>query len=42
MVKRTVTNTFSANDTFDVGLDLGSQVSLDYFNRVSFPFCGKI
>ena len=41
-VKRTVPAAFTASETFDVGVDLGSPVSLDYFDRVPFPFSGKI
>jgi arylsulfatase len=41
-VKRTVPAAFTASETFDVGTDLGSPVSLDYFDRRPFPFEGKI
>ena len=41
-VKRTVPAAFSASETFDVGTDLGSTVSLDYFDRRPFRFDGKI
>ena len=41
-VKRTVPAAFSATETFDVGVDLGSPVSLDYFDRRPFRFDGKI
>jgi hypothetical protein len=41
-VKRTVSGAFTASETFDVGLDLGSPVSLDYFDRAPFKFDGKI
>ncbi len=41
-VKRTVPAAFSASETFDVGVDLGSTVSLDYFDRRPFRFDGKI
>ena len=33
---------FTASETFDVGIDLGSPVSLDYHERAPFPFTGKI
>jgi len=33
---------FAQTDTFDVGVDLGSPVSLDYFDRRPFRFTGKI
>ncbi len=41
-VKRTVPAAFSASETFDVGVDLGSTVSLDYFERRPFRFDGTI
>lgn len=41
-LKRTVPGAFSASETFDVGADLGSTVSLDYFDRRPFRFDGKI
>ena len=41
-VKRTVAGAFSASETLDVGMDLGSPVSLDYFDRAPFAFNGKI
>ena len=41
-VKRTVPAAFSASETFDVGVDLGSPVSLDYFDRRPFKFNGEI
>jgi arylsulfatase len=41
-VKRTVPAAFTASESFDVGTDLGSPVSLDYFDRRPFRFDGKI
>jgi arylsulfatase len=41
-VKRTVAGAFTASETFDVGVDLGSPVSLEYFARAPFKFDGKI
>jgi arylsulfatase len=41
-VKRSVPAAFTASETFDVGVDLGSPVSLDYFARAPFKFDGKI
>jgi arylsulfatase len=41
-VKRTVPAAFTGSETFDVGVDLGSPVSLDYFDRAPFKFDGKI
>ena len=41
-VKMTVPAAFSASETFDVGVDLGSPVSRDYFDRAPFKFDGKI
>jgi arylsulfatase len=41
-VKRTVPAAFTASETFDVGIDLGSPVSRHYFDRGRFRFNGKI
>lgn len=41
-LKRTVPAAFSASETLDVGTDLGSPVSLDYFDRRPFRFTGSI
>ncbi len=41
-VKRTVPGAFSASETLDIGTDLGSPVSLDYFDRRPFAFDGRI
>ncbi|WP_146372269.1 arylsulfatase [Symmachiella macrocystis] len=41
-LKRTVPVAFSASESFDVGADLGSTVSLDYFDRRPFEFNGSI
>ena len=41
-VARTVPAAFTASETFDVGTDLGSPVSLDYFDRRPFAFDGRI
>jgi hypothetical protein len=41
-VKRTVPGAFTASETFDVGVDLGSPVALDYFDRAPFKFDGRI
>jgi arylsulfatase len=41
-VRRTVAGSFSASETLDVGVDLGSPVSFDYFDRNPFAFTGKI
>lgn len=41
-VERTVPAAFTASETFDVGIDLGSPVSLDYSDRAPFKFDGKI
>lgn len=35
-------NAFALSETFDIGKDLGSPVSLDYFSRKPFAFSGKI
>jgi hypothetical protein len=34
--------TFTVSETFDVGMDLGSPVLLDYHKRATFAFNGKI
>jgi arylsulfatase len=41
-LKRTVPAAFTATETFDVGVDLGSTVSLDYFEQRPFAFSGII
>jgi arylsulfatase len=41
-VKRTVPAAFSATETFDVGADMGSPVSLKYAKQAPFNFNGKI
>ncbi|NET42868.1 arylsulfatase [Okeania sp. SIO2B3] len=41
-VDRIVPSAFTASETFDVGTDLGSPVSLDYADNVPFPFTGTI
>jgi arylsulfatase len=41
-LKRTVPTAFTASETFDVGADLGSTVSLDYAERRPFEFNGRI
>jgi arylsulfatase A-like enzyme len=41
-VKRTVPAAFTASESFDVGVDLGSPVSFHYFNRRPFKFDGRI
>lgn len=33
---------FTANDCLDIGTDLGSPVSLDYYDKAPFTFDGKI
>ena len=33
---------FTANDCLDIGIDLGSPVSVDYFDQAPFKFNGKI
>jgi arylsulfatase len=38
----TVPAAFTASESFDVGVDLGSPVSRDYFERRPYPFEGKI
>ena len=41
-VQRNVAGAITASESFDVGIDLGSPVSLDYFDRAPFPFNGRI
>lgn len=41
-LKRTVPAAFTATETFDVGVDLGSTVSLGYFEQCPFAFSGII
>ena len=33
---------FTANDCLDIGTDLGSPVSVDYYDQAPFKFNGKI
>jgi len=33
---------FTANDCLDIGTDLGSPVSLDYFDDAPFAFNGQV
>ena len=42
VVARTVPAAFTASESFDVGVDLGSTVSLVYDERRPFAFSGKI
>ena len=39
--KRTVPLAFTASETFDVGIDLGSPVSRDYSQRGPLPLLGE-
>ena len=41
-VPMTAPLTFTANDCLDVGSDLGSPVSLDYFDEAPFRFNGTV
>ncbi|MCA9139198.1 MAG: hypothetical protein KDB00_20635 [Planctomycetales bacterium] len=41
-LKRTVPAAFTASESFDVGADLGSTVSLDYMDKRPFKFEGTI
>ncbi|MHC4945100.1 MAG: arylsulfatase [Planctomycetota bacterium] len=41
-IGRSVPATFTASETFDVGMDLGSPVALDYHERAPFAFNGRI
>lgn len=42
VVERSVPAAFSATETFDVGKDLGSPVSLRYRDKAPFPYDGRI
>ncbi len=42
VAKRTVPAAFTASETFDVGVDLGSTVSRNYYSHRPFRFDGKI
>ncbi len=42
MAETTVPAIFTASETFDVGIDLASPVSLDYHDKAPFKFNGKI
>ncbi len=41
-IERSVPGGFTASETFDIGVDLGSPVALDYYERAPFKFNGKI
>lgn len=41
-IGRSVPATFTASETFDIGIDLGSPVSLNYHEQAPFKFNGKI
>jgi arylsulfatase A-like enzyme len=41
-IERSVPAAHTASETFDVGVDLGSPVALDYYDRAPFRFTGKI
>jgi len=41
-LQRTVPGGFTASETFDVGMDIGSLVADDYFDKASFEFEGTL
>ncbi len=41
-IERSVPAAHTASETFDIGVDLGSPVALDYYDRAPFRFNGKI
>jgi arylsulfatase len=41
-IERSVPAAHTASETFDVGVDLGSPVALDYYDRAPFRFTGEI
>ena len=42
MAEKTVPAIFTGSETFDVGMDLGSAVALDYHEQAPFKFSGEI
>ena len=42
MAKTTVPAIFTASETFDVGMDTGSGVAMEYHDKIPFKFNGKI
>ena len=42
MAETTVPALFTASETFDVGMDLGSGVAMEYHDKIPFKFNGKI
>lgn len=42
MAKTTVPAIFTASETFDVGMDYGSGVAMEYHDKIPFKFTGKI
>jgi arylsulfatase len=42
VVQRTIPATFTASETFDVGVDTASPVADDYFDEAPFPSNGTI
>ena len=42
MAERTVPAVFTASESFDVGMDYGSGVAMEYHDKVPFKFNGKI
>jgi arylsulfatase len=41
-IERSVPSVHTASETFDIGVDSGSPVALDYYDRAPFRFNGKI
>lgn len=41
-IEQSVPSIHTASETFDVGIDLGSPVAMDYLDRAPFKFNGKI
>jgi len=42
IVERTIPGTFTASETFDVGMDTNSPVADDYFDKAPFEFNGTL
>ena len=41
-IERSVPNAHTSSESFDIGMDVGSAVSLDYYDRTPFMFNGKM
>jgi len=41
-IERSIPGVHTASETFDIGVDLGSPVALDYYDQAPFRFSGRI